>query len=66
MIPQVIYVSSAMHYEVLFDDTFRIRSTIGREAQLQSQNTFILNSCIYLNMILMNLPLSSLAISQKS
>lgn len=51
MIPQVIYVSSGMHYEVLFDDKFRIRSTIGGEAQLMSQKTFILNNCMYLNII---------------
>lgn len=37
MILQVIYVSSGMHYAVLFGDKFRIRSTIGGEAHLLSQ-----------------------------
>lgn len=46
MIPLVIFVSPGMHFEVPFDDKFGIRSTIGGEAQLLSQNTFILNNCI--------------------
>lgn len=33
----------------LFYVKFRIRSTIGEEAQLLSHNTLILNDCIYLN-----------------
>lgn len=37
MILQVIYVSSGMHYEALFYDKFRIRSTVGGDAQLLSQ-----------------------------
>lgn len=66
MIPQVVYVSSGMHYEVLFDDKFRTGSTIGGEAKLLSQITFVLNKCVYINMISKSLSLSSLAISQKS
>lgn len=45
MILQVIYVSSGMRCEVLFDDKLRIGSTIG------GTHTFILNNCVYLKLI---------------
>ena len=38
-----------MHYEVLFDSKFRIRSTIGEEAQLMSQKKNIYSQLLHVS-----------------